>query len=143
MGTRKKRTIAQEVDMAAKLLQRYVRLKASDDNGYCQCVTCGKVDHYTAMQGGHFYSRRHIVFKLFEENIHVQCPACNQWGMKTTKIQEAYRIYMEDMYGARRIRAMQKLAWRASPKFNRDEVIQFQREIKEKIGQELYRIGDM
>jgi hypothetical protein len=143
MGVRKKRTVAQEVDMAAKLLQRYVRLKASDDNGYCQCVTCGKVDHYTAMQGGHFYSRRHIVFKLFEENIHVQCPACNQWGMKTTKIQEAYRIYMEDMYGAKRIRAMQRLAWRASPKFNRDEVIQFQREIKEKIGQELYRIGDM
>jgi hypothetical protein len=129
--------------MAAKLLQRYVRLKSSDDNGYCHCVTCGKLDHYTAMQGGHFYSRRHIVFKLFEENIHVQCPACNQWGMKTTKIQEAYRIFMEDMYGARRIRAMQRLAWRASPKFNREEVIQFQRELKEKIGQELYRIGDI
>ena len=143
MGTRKKRTIAQEVDMAAKLLQRYVRLKSSDDNGYCHCVTCGKLDHYTAMQGGHFYSRRHIVFKLFEENIHVQCPACNQWGMKTTKIQEAYRIFMEDMYGARRIRAMQRLAWRASPKFDREEVIQFQRELKEKIGQELYRIGDI
>lgn len=143
MATRKKSTVAQEVEKAAKLLQRYVRLKASDDDGYCHCVTCGKVDHYTAMQGGHFYSRRHTVFKLFEENIHVQCPACNQWGMKTTKIQEAYRIYMEDMYGTRRIRAMQKLAWRASPKFNRDEVIQFQREIKEKIGQELYRIGDM
>ena len=143
MATRKKSTVAQEVEKAAKLLQRYVRLKASDDDGYCHCVTCGKLDHYTAMQGGHFYSRRHTVFKLFEENIHVQCPACNQWGMKTTKIQEAYRIYMEDMYGARRIRAMQKLAWRASPKFNREEVIQFQRELKEKIGQELYRIGDM
>lgn len=143
MATRKKSTVAQEVEKAAKLLQRYVRLKASDDDGYCHCVTCGKVDHYTAMQGGHFYSRRHTVFKLFEENIHVQCPACNQWGMKTTKIQEAYRIYMEDMYGARRIRAMQRLAWRASPKFNREEVIQFQRELKEKIGQELYRIGDM
>ena len=143
MATRKKSTVAQEVEKAAKLLQRYVRLKASDDNGYCHCVTCGKLDHYTAMQGGHFYSRRHTVFKLFEENIHVQCPACNQWGMKTTKIQEAYRIYMEDIYGTRRIRAMQRLAWRASPKFNRDEVIQFQREIKEKIGQELYRLGDM
>ena len=143
MATRKKSTVAQEVEKAAKLLQRYVRLKASDDDGYCHCVTCGKVDHYTAMQGGHFYSRRHTVFKLFEENIHVQCPACNQWGMKTTKIQEAYRIFMEDMYGARRIRAMQRLAWRASPKFNRDEVIQFQRELKEKIGKELYRIGDM
>ena len=143
MATRKKLTVAQEVEKAAKLLQRYVRLKRSYDDGYCQCVTCGKVDHYTAMQGGHFYSRRHTVFKLFEENIHVQCPACNQWGMRTTKIQEAYRIYMEDIYGTRRIRAMQRLAWRASPKFNRDEVIQFQREIKEKIGQELYRLGDM
>ena len=143
MAVRKKSTVAQEVEKAAKLLQRYVRLKASDNDGYCHCVTCGKVDHYTAMQGGHFYSRRHTVFKLFEENIHVQCPACNQWGMKTTKIQEAYRIYMEDMYGARRIRAMQRLAWRASPKFDREEVIQFQRELKEKIGQELYRIGDM
>jgi hypothetical protein len=89
MAKRKKATVAQEVEKAAKLLQRYVRLKASDDNGYCQCVTCGKVDHYKAMQGGHFYSRRHTVFKLFEENIHPQCPACNVYGMKTTRTQEA------------------------------------------------------
>ena len=142
MAKRKKATVAQEVEKAAKLLQRYVRLKASDDNGYCQCVTCGKVDHYKAMQGGHFYSRRHTVFKLFEENIHPQCPACNVYGMKTTRTQEAYRIYMEDMYGARRIRAMQRLAWRASPKFNREEVIEFQRELKEKIKDEEYRIGE-
>lgn len=142
MAKRKKATVAQEVEKAAKLLQRYVRLKASDDNGYCQCVTCGKVDHYKAMQGGHFYSRRHTIFKLFEENIHPQCPACNVYGMKTTRTQEAYRIYMEDMYGARRIRAMQRLAWRASPKFNRVEVIEFQRGLKEKIKEEEYRIGE-
>ena len=142
MAKRKKSTVAQEVEKAAKLLQRLVRLKASDDNGYCQCVTCGKIDHYKNMQGGHFYSRRHTVFKLFEENIHVQCPACNQWGMKTTKIQEAYRIYMEDVYGVRRIKAMQRLAWRASPKFNRDEVITFQRDLNERIQDEVFRIGD-
>ena len=39
MAKRKKSTVAQEVEKAAKLLQRLVRLKASDDNGYCQCVT--------------------------------------------------------------------------------------------------------
>ncbi len=143
MAKRKKSTTAQEVDKAAKLLQRLVRLKASDDNGYCQCVTCGKVDHYKNMQGGHFYGRRNLVFKLFEENIHPQCPACNLYGMKTTKIQEAYRIYMEDTYGARRIRAMQRLAWRASPKFNREEVIQFARNLKEQIKDEEWRIGEM
>ena len=67
MAKRKKSTIAQEVDKAAKLLQRLVRLKASDDNGYCQCVTCGKVDHYKNMQGGHFYGRRNLVFKQLKD----------------------------------------------------------------------------
>ena len=62
--------------------------------------------------------------------------------MKTTKIQEAYRIYMEDMYGARRVRAMQKLAWWPAPKFDRLEVIEFQKELKEKIRDEEYRIGE-
>ena len=143
MAKRKKTTVAQEVDKAAKLLQRLVRLKASDDNGYCQCVTCGKIDHYKAMQGGHFYGRRHLRFKLYEENIHPQCPSCNLYGMKTTKIQEAYRIYMDDMYGARRIRAMQRLAWRPWPNFNREEVIQFARQLKEQIKEQEWRIGEM
>ena len=143
MAKRKKATVAQEVEKAAKLLQRYVRLKASDDNGYCQCVTCGKVDHYKAMQGGHFYSRRHTVFKLFEENISPQCAVCNLYGMKTTKIQEAYRIYMEDMYGARRIRAMQRLAWRKPPKFNRQDVLDLQKEYREQIKYHEDRIGEI
>ena len=143
MAKRNKTTIAQEVDKAAKLLQRLVRLKASDENGYCQCVTCGKIDHYKSMQGGHFYSRRHLVFKLFEENLHPQCAGCNLYGMRTTKIQEAYRIYMEDIHGARRIRAMQRLAWRASPKFDRKEVIQFAQQLKEQIKEQESRIGEI
>ena len=143
MASKRKLTVAQEVDKAAKLLQRLVRLKASDDNGYCQCVTCGKIDHYKNMQGGHFYSRRHIIFKLFEDNINPQCAGCNMFGMKTTKIQEAYRIYMEDRDGYRRIRAMQKLAWRAAPKFKSNEVIKFARNLKERIKDEEFRIGEL
>ena len=49
---------------------------------------------------------------------------------------------MEDMYGARRIRAMQRLAWRSAPKFNRQEVLDLQAELKEKIKDEQYRIGE-
>ena len=142
MASKRKLTVAQEVDKAAKLLQRLVRLKASDDNGYCQCVTCGKIDHYKNMQGGHFYSRRHIIFKLFEANINPQCAGCNMFGMKTTKIQEAYRIYMEDRDGYRRIRAMQRLSWRSSPKFKRNEVLKFAKSVKERIKDEESRIGE-
>lgn len=144
MAKRKKRTVSQEVDEAAKALQKYVRLKAADDNGYCSCVTCGVTRKWNDdMQGGHFYGRRHLVFKLFEENIHPQCAGCNLYGMKTTRIQEAYRIYMEDMYGARRIKAMQRLSWRASPKFKVKDVIEFRRNIMEKIKDELWRIGEI
>jgi hypothetical protein len=143
MAKRKKTTVAQEVEKAAKLLQRYVRLKASDDNGYAYCVTCNKVDHYKNLQGGHFIPRGRTIFKLFEENIHPQCAHCNCWGMKQAHYVLKYRQYMVDTYGERRIKAMERLAWRASPKFNRDEVIQFQQELKEKMGKELYRIGEL
>lgn len=141
MARRKKLTIAQEVEKAAKLMQKLVRLKAADKDGYCTCVTCGKVDHYKNMQGGHFYSRRHLIFKLYIENCHPQCPGCNMYGMKTTKIQEAYRIYMEDMYGPRRIRAMQKLAWRAPPKFYRQDILDLQKEFRDQIKYHEQRIG--
>ena len=143
MAKRKKSTVAQEVEKSAKLLQRLVRLKASDDNGYCQCVTCCKVDHYKAMQGGHFIPRGRTVFKLFEENIHPQCPSCNLWGMKQAHYVLRYRQYMADTYGEKRVKAMERLAWRASPKFNREEVIQFARDLKEQIKEEEWRIGEM
>ena len=142
MPKRKKTTVAQEVEKAAKLLQRLVRLKASDDNGYCQCVTCGKIDHYKAMQGGHFIPRGRTVFKLYEPNIQVQCPSCNLWGMKQAHYVLRYRQWMVDYYGERRVKAMERLAWRASPKFDREEVIQFARELKEQVKEEEYRIGE-
>ena len=143
MPKRKKSTVAQEVEKAAKLLQRLVRLKASDDNGYCQCVTCGKIDHYKAMQGGHFIPRGRTVFKLYEPNIQVQCPSCNLWGMKQAHYVLRYRQWMVDYYGERRVKAMERLAWRASPKFDREEVIQFARQLKEQIKDQEWRIGEM
>jgi hypothetical protein len=141
MAKRKKLTIAGEVEKAAKLLQRYVRLKASDDNGYCQCVTCGKVDHFTNMQGGHFIPRGRTIFKLYEENIHPQCPACNCWGMKQAHYVLKYREWMVNYYGERRVKAMEKLAWRSPKKLDRAEVIAFQKELREKIKEEEYRLG--
>ena len=133
MAKRKKTTVAQEVEKSAKLLQRLVRLKASDDNGYCKCVTCGKIDHYKSMQGGHFIPRGRTVFKLYEPNIQVQCPSCNLWGMKQAHYVLRYRQWMVDYYGERRVKAMERLAWRASPKFNLDEVIEFAKELKKQI----------
>jgi len=96
MAKRKQKTIASLVNDAATILQRIVRLKAADDNGYARCVTCGKVDHYTNMDGGHFISRRHTAHKLLEENIHACCKGCN--GFLNGNL-IPYTTFMIDTYG--------------------------------------------
>jgi len=96
----KTKSIADLHNLAAELLQKYVRLKASDDNGYCSCVTCGITKKWNeGMQGGHFMPRGRAPTKLLEENIHPQCDGCNGFGMKYHDAAQVYTLYMEDMYG--------------------------------------------
>lgn len=95
----KLKSIAQELDAAAVLCQRMVRIKAADDDGMCVCITCGVRKHWTEMQGGHFIERGKKATKIEETNIHTQCPQCNQWGMKSTSVVLAYRQAMVDYYG--------------------------------------------
>jgi len=96
---KKKKTIAQAVDAAATKLQKLVRLKAANENGLVQCVTCSKWAHWKDMQGGHFISRGSKRWKLVEENVHTQCPGCNGFGMKYGNAEAVYTAYMIDMYG--------------------------------------------
>ena len=68
------------------------------------------------------------------------CPGCNWKGMNTTKIRERYRMYMEDMYGVRRVKAMNRLAFRKPPRFKMDEVLAFKKELREQIKIQLKRL---
>ena len=54
----------------------YIRRKNSV-NEIAQCITCGKKDHWKKMQNGHFMSRKHYSTRWDEENVQVQCNACN------------------------------------------------------------------
>jgi len=127
-----KLTIAKLVDKTATDLQKLVRLKAADAVGFCQCVSCGSRNHFTKMDGGHFFSRTHLRFKLFIENIHPQCKRCNML-MGDAKVHEGYRKYMIDMYGERRIQAMHRLLNWKKPKFKRVAVLEFRKDIKRQI----------
>lgn len=85
---------------ALETLQKLVRLKAADDNGYCQCVTCGTIDKWTSMDGGHYIPKGHSSYwALVEENIHPQCKGCNGFGMKFGTAANQYTLYMIDTYG--------------------------------------------
>jgi hypothetical protein len=98
---KKQKTIPKLVDEAAVLLQKLVRMKAADENGYAKCVTCDKPEptHWKDLQGGHFMERNRKATKLLEENLHPQCMGCNAFKMKTASGVLAYREYMVSMYG--------------------------------------------
>ena len=93
----KRKSIASLVEEAAVILQRIVRMKAADENGYVSCVTCGVTRQWNdGMQGGHFISRRYTAHKLTLENVHPQCARCNG-PLRGNNVQ--YTLYMIDMYG--------------------------------------------
>lgn len=113
----KTKTLRRLVDELAVLLQKHVRLKASV-NGFCTCCTCGKVDHWKEMQGGHFISRNHQGTKCTEENIHPQCPGCNlRSGKGDTLITLRYTEYMIDLYGPDFVDHLKLLANRPAEHF--------------------------
>jgi len=137
MGKRKPKTIASLVNDAAMILQRIVRLKAADDNGYARCVTCGKVDHYTNMDGGHWIPRSYTAHKLTEENLACQCKGCNGYGGGRY---HEFTVHMIDMYGREWVDHM--IATKADTrKYTRTEIMdkiaqfkQYEQEIRQAKG---------
>lgn len=96
----KKKSIRQLDKELRALIQKLVRLKASK-NGKCKCVTCGKIDSYKRMQGGHFLKSETYPKARFEEwNINVQCPKCNMWD-EGNRIE--YFLYMEKKHGRKKL----------------------------------------
>lgn len=92
---------------ALRLFQLKRRLESSNIDGFCACVTCGKVDHYTKMQGGHFIPKGISSYHAFEDkNVHVQCPGCNLYGMKHGIAAYRYHTYMVDRYGKKQVEKM-------------------------------------
>ena len=59
-----------------KVFSEYIRRKDAK-NDIATCVTCGKKDHWKKLQAGHFMSRKHYATRWDEENVEVQCQACN------------------------------------------------------------------
>ena len=57
----------------------FIRLRDADKNGYCRCITSGKVVHWSECDAGHFISRRHMATKYDEQNVHAQARGDNRF----------------------------------------------------------------
>jgi hypothetical protein len=129
MPKKKPKTIAKLVEEAAVLLQKYVRLKAADENGYAKCVTCGVTKHWKELQGAHFISRAWTATKLMEENVNPCCQRCN--GFLSGNLIE-YTRYMDEMYGKEFVDELRQLKHQTK-KYTRAEVEEIKSELREKI----------
>jgi hypothetical protein len=127
-----KKSLAALRDECAVLLQKYVRMKAADHNGYCACWTCGKMEHWKDMQGGHFIERGKTATKLMEENVHPQCRGCNMYGMKKASVVLAYRAAMVDYYGEAFVSELESKANEVT-KHSREYLDALKLELKNKI----------
>ena len=75
--TAKKPTKSKLVKKLDIVFSRWVRMSNADDQGFCQCVTCNKKEHWKQIQAGHFMSRRHYSTRWDSNNVQPQCKACN------------------------------------------------------------------
>ena len=69
----KRSTLVKNLD---SVFSQYIRRKDAI-NDIAKCVTCGKKDHWSKLQNGHWASRRHYSTRWDERNCNVQCSACN------------------------------------------------------------------
>lgn len=75
--TKKKPTRSSLVKKLDSVFSLYIRQRNKDSRGFTECVTCGKKDHYKKLQAGHFISRKNYSTRWDEDNVQVQCVACN------------------------------------------------------------------
>jgi len=136
VGTRKPKTVSKLKQEAATLLQRLVRMKAADENGFAECVTCGKVQHYKEMDGGHWISRA-SAHLLTEENVHPQCKGCNRF---MSGCHEQYTLYMIDMYGIEKVRELADTK-RQVVKYSRIDLEDIIQELKKRVKEQEQRLA--
>ena len=120
-----------------KWFSLFIRLRdATDHEGLCQCITCGKVSHYKkGIQNGHFQSRRFMATRYDEQNCFSQCVACNMFRGGE---QFRFALALDAKYGEGTAQELEFLA-RTIVKFTRvdyEEKIGYYKDLVEKLKKE-------
>ena len=81
----KRKTLEQKgfkelIKVLDKVYSEYIRLRTSDSNGYCRCITCGRVYHWKSLDCGHFIGRGNYSVRFNELNTAPQCVECNSYN---------------------------------------------------------------
>ena len=117
-----------KITQADKWFSIYIRLRDSDENGYCKCFTCDTVKYWKNMDCGHYVKRQHQGTRFNEKNSNVQCVNCN-WNLQGNDA--IYRERIIKLYG-QETHDLLKSAERTSFKRTELEIKLLTKEYKEK-----------
>lgn len=78
------------------VFSEFIRLRDSNDQGFCQCITCPRIKYYKEMDCGHGIGRQHKATKFDEKNNNAQCKPCN--GFEGGK-REQYKVAINKKFG--------------------------------------------
>lgn len=82
--------------VADRDFSKFIRLRDSDEDGYCTCCTCGKTQFWKEVDNGHFVKRNIEVTRYDEKNCNAQCRACNNYGKGEEQL---HKEYIDNKYG--------------------------------------------
>ena len=75
----KKSSISSLKTKLDRVFSEFIRLRDADKNGYCRCISCGKLVHWKDCDAGHYVNRKHMSLRYDEMNVNAQCRACNRF----------------------------------------------------------------
>lgn len=76
---RKKLTKPKLIKKLDRIFSLYIRLKYSDKNWMCTCISCWKKLYYKKMHNCHWISRGKMLYRFDEDNCRPWCPWCNTY----------------------------------------------------------------
>lgn len=98
-----------EVKKLDRIVSMLVRISHADDNGYCDCYTCGYTGFWKkdGIQCGHFYSRSRMGTRFDLRNVRPQCNKCNTHlsGNMSVYAKKLKKELNEDSWEGLRVRA--------------------------------------
>jgi len=110
----KRRTLTEKtakelITVLDKPFSEYIRLKHSDENGYCRCITCGQFHFWNggSIHNGHYINRDVKVTRFDERNCRPQCLSCNSYHSGKIYL---YRQRLVEIYGEDEIKKLEMIA---------------------------------
>lgn len=104
-----------------EVFSKYIRLKHSDNNGYCRCISCGKIVFWKQIQNGHYMSRRYLSTRFSEDNCRPQCVSCNMFNQGNIQM---YRRGLISEIGEQRVDLVEARARQETAKYSEFEYIE-------------------